>query len=204
MRDPKKQAQAQAQAQAQERVAERETKETEEKQGRKESFEEMITRKEVSRILSVITCARAKGEINRQGRVVLTLIKGMVSPVITFNFCEEKDFKDWQEVVKSPITAKLSEYVGIKWKEGRVLDMETRKPNRVLGVSLKFFEIKDMSNDKDRVARELILDTEIFETSDNRDFYCVVGEAFSRIMELYTIPVQYTIYGGRGLGFSVD
>ena len=65
-------------------------------------------------------------------------------------------------------------------------------------MSLKFFEFKDMSNDKDRVARELILDTEIFETSDKRDFYCVVGEVFRRIMELYTIPVQYTIYGGRG------
>ena len=191
MRDPKKQAQAQ----------ERETERPEDKQ---ESFEEMITRKEVSRILGVITCARANGEIDRQGGVVLTLIKKPVSPVIIFNFCEEKDFKDWQEVVKSSINAKLSEYVGIKWEEGRILNKETGEPNRVLGVSLKFFEFKGKGDDKDRVARELILDTEIFETSDKRDFYCVVGEAFRRITELYTIPVQYTIYGGRGLGFSVD
>ena len=194
MRDPKKQAQAQAQE-----------RETERPEDRQESFEEMITRQEASRILGVISCARTIGEINRQGRVVLTLIKKPVSPVIIFNFCEEKDFKDWQEIVKESITAKLSEYVGVKWEEGQMIDKETGEPNRILGVSLKFFEFKDMSNYKYRVARELILDTETFETSDKRDFYCVVGEAFRRIEELYTIPVQYTIYGGRGIfGFSID
>ena len=189
MRDPKKQAQAQAQAQ--------------------ESFEEMITRKEVSRILGVITCARTIEEINRQGRVGLILIKNMVSPVIIFNFYEEKDFKDWQEIVKKPITANLSEYVAVKWEEGQILEKETGKPKRILGVSLKIFEIKDKGN-KDREAREareareMILDTEIFEISDKRDFYCVVGDVFRRIRELYTIPVQYTNYGGRGFGFTVD
>nr|DAX58466.1 MAG TPA: hypothetical protein [Caudoviricetes sp.] len=126
MRDPKKQAQAQAQA----------------REEAQESFEEMITRKEVSRILGVIAGARTIGEINRQGRVVLTLIKKPVSPVIIFNFCEEKDFKEWQKIVKESTTAELSEYVGVKWEEGRIFNKETGEPNRVLGVSLKFLSLR--------------------------------------------------------------
>ena len=173
MKDPKKQAQAQAQ----------------------ERKEVLAVRNELANVYNLVVNGRVivgAVESEQQGKVKIMLIKNGTSPSIIFDWCEPDDIETWEEMVNNSRYISMCRYMGFKWDYGERNDEERGKPKKILGITLMFFELKTRHK-----GDNLIIGTEMFETSESKDFACVFLEVLNRIEVLYTVPYWKTIDGGR-------
>ena len=128
---------------------------------------------------------------NSGGKVEITLIKNGTSPSIIFDWCEPDDIEVWEELVNNPRYISMCRFMGFKWEYGERYDEVCGESKKALGITLLFFELKTRHK-----GDNLIIGTEMFETSESKDFACVFIEVLNRVEELYTVPYWKTIDGG--------